>query len=169
MRYLLPDGQYIGSYQPFTFKDVQYPANWLQLATAEDKERMGIVPVVESNERADDRFYNVSESVEGAVITYLNTPKDLDQLKSTEISKVNATAYSLLLPTDFMDFRPNYTPPIGWLEWREEVRKTCSLAKVAIKDCKTVEELIVLPQVVWPIDPNYIEPVVEQVAPLGTP
>lgn len=169
MRYLLPNGQYIGSYQPFTFNDVQYPANWFQLATDEDKLRLGAVPVVEANERADDRFYNVSETLEGAVITYVNTPKDLTQLKAGEVSKVNATAYSMLLSTDFMDFRPNYTPPQGWLEWREAVRSVCHDAKVAINACGTVEELMTLPAIQWPNDPNYIEPVIEQVTPLGTP
>lgn len=157
MRYLLPDGQYIGSYQPFTFNDVQYPDNWFQLATDEDKLRLGAVPVVESNERADDRFYNVSETLEGAVITYVNTPKDLVQLKAGEVSKVNATAYSLLLSTDFMDFRPNYTAPAEWLDWRQSVRDTCTLAKDAIKACTTVEELIALPQVEWAKDPASVQ------------
>ena len=69
-----------------------------------------------------------------------------------------------LLSTDFMDFRPNYVPPTGWLEWREAVRGACQDAKVAIKACITVEELIALPSVDWPKDPNWVAPTVSEVA-----
>ena len=162
MRYLLPNGSYVGSYQPFIYNDIQYPSNWFELVTQADIEALGAVPVVEANTRADDRYYNVVETVSGAVITYINTPKELQGLKNIEISKINATAYSILLPTDFMDFRPNYTPPAGWLEWRESVRVACQDAKVAINACTTVEELIALPSVDWPKDPNWVAPPISE-------
>jgi hypothetical protein len=41
---------------PFTHNDIQYPANWIRLASEADKEAIGLVweadPV-----RADDRYY----------------------------------------------------------------------------------------------------------------
>ena len=150
---------------PFEHNGIQYPANWLNLTSLEEKAAIGITEIPEQP-RPDDRYYWVTENDDGSFST---TPKDLEGLKTTEVSKVNATAYSMLLSTDFMDFRPNYTPPQGWLEWREGVRSVCHDAKAAINACGTVEELMTLPAIQWPNDPNYVEPVIEQVTPLGTP
>ena len=157
MRYLLSDGTYVGQGTAFTFNDIQYPANWFNLATPEDLASIGAQPVTYTNERADDRFYIVTESVSGAEVTYINTPKDLDQLKATEVSKVNAAAYAMLLPTDFMDFRPNYTPSTEWLDWRQSVRDACHDAKAAINMCESVEDLIALPPVEWVRDPASVQ------------
>lgn len=146
------DGKTLPQGVPFTHNEIQYPANWLNLSTPEEKLAIGITEVAESP-RPDDRYYWVTDNGDG---TYSTTDKDLDQLKSTEIAKVNASAYALLLPTDFMDFRPNYTPPAGWLEWREAVRNTSSTTKAAVRACKSVEELVALPQVEFPRDPDYV-------------
>ena len=159
------DGKTLPQGVPFEHNGIQYPANWLNLSTLEEKQAIGITEIPEQP-RPDDRYYWVTENDDGSFST---TPKDLEGLKTTEVSKVNATAYSLLLSTDFMDFRPNYIPPAGWLEWREGVRSVCHDAKVAINACGTVEELMALPAIQWPNDPNYVEPVIEQVTPLGTP
>ena len=159
------DGKTLPQGVPFTHNEIQYPANWLNLSTLEEKAAIGITEIPEQP-RPDDRYYWVTANDDGS---YSTTPKDIDQLKATEVAKVNTTAYSMLLPTDFMDFRPNYTPPTGWLEWREGVRSVCHDAKVAINACGTVEELMALPAIQWPNDPNYVEPVIEQVTPLGTP
>ena len=159
------DGKTLPQGVPFEHNGIQYPANWLNLTTLEEKAAIGITEIPEQP-RPDDRYYWVTENDDGSFST---TPKDLEGLKTAEVSKVNATAYSMLLSTDFMDFRPNYTPPQGWLEWREAVRSVCHDAKVAINACGTVEELMALPAIQWPNDPNYVEPVIEQVTPLGTP
>ena len=159
------DGKTLPQGVPFEHNGIQYPANWLNLTSLEEKAAIGITEIPEQP-RPDDRYYWVTENDDGSFST---TPKDLEGLKTTEVSKVNATAYSTLLSTDFMDFRPNYTPPAGWLEWREGVRSVCHDAKVAINACGTVEELMTLPAIQWPNDPNYVEPVIEQVTPLGTP
>lgn len=149
------DGKALPQGTPFTHNGIQYPANWLNLSTPEEKLAIGITEVSEQP-RPDDRYYWVTDNGDG---TYTATPKDLGGLKAAEVSKVNLSAYSILLPTDFMDFRPNYTPPLGWLEWRQSVRDVCHNTKEAIKACTTVEELIALPSVDWPKDPNYVPPV----------
>jgi len=135
---------------PFTHNEIQYPANWLNLSTPEEKAEIGITEVAEQP-RPDDRYYWVNDNGDGS---YSAIPKDLDQLKATEVSKVNAAAYSILLPTDFMDFRPNYTPSTGWLDWRQSVRDACHDAKAAINACESVEDLIAMPSVAWPLDPE---------------
>ena len=144
------DGKTLPQGVPFTHNEIQYPANWLNLSTPEEKLAIGITEVAEQA-RPDDRYYWVTDNGDG---TYSTTDKDLDQLKATEIAKVNAAAYALLLPTDFMDFRPNYTPPAGWLEWRESIRSVCHDAKVAIGARGTVEDLVAFPGVQWPLDPD---------------
>lgn len=156
MRYLLSNGQYVGEGQAFTFNDIQYPANWLNLATPEDLALIGVVPVVYLNERSDDRFYIVTESVSGAEITYINTPKDLAELKEREVKNINRTAYSMLQPTDYIDPRnlrdPSYKPE--WMEWRESVLTAARMGVAAVLSCMTVDELAALPSIAWPLDPE---------------
>lgn len=56
-----------------------YPANWLRLATPEERAAIGILDVNEQP-RPDDRFYWVSgPNLDG---TYTAIPKDLDGLKT---------------------------------------------------------------------------------------
>lgn len=152
------EGKVLPQGTSFVHNGIQYPANWLNLSTPEEKLALGISEIAEQP-RPDDRYYWVTDNGDG---TFSTTPKDLDGLKAIEVSKVNQGAYSILLPTDFMDFRPNYTPPAGWLEWRESVRVSCQDAKVAINACTTVEELIALPSVDWPKDPNWVAPPISE-------
>jgi hypothetical protein len=41
---------------PFTHNDIQYPANWIRLASEEDKSAIGMTWEADAV-RADDRFY----------------------------------------------------------------------------------------------------------------
>lgn len=148
----------------FEIDGVQYPTNWLNLSTPEEKAAAGIVDVV-YGQRPDDKYYWVTEQppvyADGVVtVNYTATPKDLAAGQAQLVNQVNQSVHSLLLSTDFMDFRPNYTPPTGWLEWRESVRVACQDAKVAINACTTVEELVALSPVDWPKDPNWVAPAV---------
>lgn len=164
MRYLLSDGRYVGVGTAFTFNDVQYPANWFNLATDKDLASIGATLVTYTNERADDRFYVVTESLSGSEITYVNTPKDLAELKDREVKNINRTAYSILQPTDYIDPRnlrdPSYKPE--WTVWRESVLTAARAGVAAVLACVSVEELAALPSVVWPHDPNYVAPVIEE-------
>jgi hypothetical protein len=67
---------YVGKYSHFTLADIQYPENWLELASADDISGLGLVEVTTVGERGDDRFNWVSETLEGSVRTIVNTPKD---------------------------------------------------------------------------------------------
>jgi len=149
---------------PFKLDDVQYPANWLNLSTPEEKARLGIVDVV-YGQRADDKYYWVSEDapvVDGGVvkINYTNTPKDLFESQSNAVNATNAAAYSLLAPTDYIDIRnlrdPEYK--IDWMLWREQIRNKAQTYVAAITACTTIEELAALPAVQWPNNPDYVAP-----------
>ena len=165
MRHYLPDGQYVGEGSPFTFNDVQYPSNWLQFATAEDKARIGIEPVQAVNERANDYYYDVSEVVVGSTLTYVNTSKDLSMCLKRAVDGINQQAYSLIQPSDWKITRfieqgiPVSEP---WSTYRQSVRDTANKAIDLMTACKTVEDLIALPAIDWPHDPNWVEPVTEE-------
>jgi hypothetical protein len=118
---------------PFTHNDIQYPANWIRLASEEDKSAIGLVWEADAV-RADDRYYWSGD---------INTPKALEDreesdedgnplyvkvydanandgkgamvdtterlvtkgLKSNFISQVKTTAGSILAQTDWMVIR----------------------------------------------------------------
>ena len=123
---------------PFIHNDIQYPANWIRLASEEDKAAIGLVweadPV-----RADDRFYWDGD---------INNPKDLDGLKTMLVSQVKATAGSLLSATDWKIVRAaeGIKPADeATLAKRAEIRTWSDATEAAILACSTVEELIAVP------------------------
>ena len=149
----------------FEWDGVQYPANWCNLSTPEEKAAIGMVDVV-YGAQPSDVYYWVSQDApvyNGTVveINYTATPKDLDQLKSNQISATNSTAYSILLPTDWMVVRgiENGTKvPDDWNTWRQQIRTQCEAQVAAITACTTVAELAALPAVEWAHDPNWVAP-----------
>lgn len=156
--------QFLPEGTPFKLDGIQYPANYLNLSTPQEKARLGIVDVV-YGQRADDRYYWVSEDapvVDGGVVkvNYTNTPKDLFESQSNAVNATNAAAYSLLAPTDYIDIRnlrhPSYKPE--WMTWREDIRLQAQAHVAAITACTTIEELAALPSVEWAHDPNWVAP-----------
>lgn len=161
MRYLLSDGRYVGQGTPFTFNDIQYPANWFDLATTQDLADLGAQVITCTNERADDRFYTVTESVNGAQVTYVNTPKDLAELKAREVANVNATAYSILLPSDWMVIKAIETGVAiasDWAAWRQEIRDQAATQLDLIASCEDIAALAALAPVQWANNPDFVEP-----------
>lgn len=150
------DGKTLPVGVPFTHNEIQYPANWLNLSTPEEKEAIGITEIA-VQPRPDDRYYWVTDNGDG---TYTTTPKDLVQLKDNQTKQVNATVFSILQPTDYIDARnlrdPSYKPE--WIVWRASVVDTGRAAKVAINACETVDDLIRLEATQWPQDPDRVTP-----------
>lgn len=133
---------------PFTVGEgdalLRYPANWIRLASEEDKAAIGLVweadPV-----RADDRFYWNGD---------INNPKDLDGLKATLISQVKSSAGSLLSATDWKIVRAaeGIKPAdTATLAKRAEIRTWSDSTEAAILACSTVEELIAV-QLSFPVE-----------------
>lgn len=157
MFYSSQDGQYIQEGSAFEIAGVQYPSNWLNLSTPEDKAAIGLEEVVATNSPANDKFYWVSETLNGASLTYTNTPKDVDTCKSNEVSATNTTAYSILLPSDWMAtkaFETGTTVAPEWATWRASIRTTAATQITAINACTTIEQLAALPNADWAKDPN---------------
>lgn len=160
---------------PFTWDDVQYPANWCNLSTPEEKAAIGMVDVVYGT-YPNDQYYWVSQDApvyNGTVveINYTATPKDLVTLKSSTITALNQTAWTLLSPTDWMVIRSTesggvYPVPQSWNTWRATIRTQAADQATAINACTTVDELAALPPVDWAHDPNWIPPTQQEVTPV---
>ena len=125
------------------FKDangVQYPANWLRLASSIEKAAIGITEVADP-ESYDDRFY-----------WGVGNPKDLDQCKANLISQVKATAASLLAPSDWKVIRATETGIIletAVKDARAAIRTASNANEAAINACTSVDQLAAL-QFTWP-------------------
>ena len=156
----------------FTHAEVQYPSNWLQLSTEEDRNALGIIweddPV-----RADDRFYwdgdinnpkaledreEVDEDGNPLYVQVLDNTDpdnpvmvDSDErlvtkgLKSIMIAQVKDTAGKLLAQTDWYVVRKNEKDvaiPADVTTKRDAIRTECDRLETAIAGVTTVEALI---------------------------
>lgn len=124
----------------FTHNDIQYPANWLQLSTAEEKSAIGITEV-DDPATYDDRYYWSA-----------GNPKDLDVIKANLISQIKTTAASLLTPTDWKVVRYAETGlavDTATSTYRSSVRTASNTNESAVNACVTVDEIANL-QFTWP-------------------
>jgi len=158
---------------PFTHNDIQYPANWIRLASEEDKSAIGLVWEADAV-RVDDRFYwdgNINnpkaledkeESDENGNPLFVKVlgivdgkPAMVDSterlvtkgLKSNFISQVKATAGSILTQTDWMVIRKaerNVDIPSSVATYRASVVAKATELETAIAAVTTVEQLIAL-------------------------
>jgi hypothetical protein len=160
MFYHAASSQYIQEGVAFDLNGVQYPSNWLNLTSAEEKTAAGFVEVVTSGLRLDDRFYWVSESLSGNVLTITSTAKDLTALKSQWSAQVKQTAYTILLQSDWMVTKALETStavPAEWSTYRAAVRSTAATAIAAINVSADVPALQSAVQVTWPNNPDHVE------------
>lgn len=160
---------------PFTTEDgTQYPANWLRLASAEEKAAIGITETADPA-LYDDRFYwapGVPKQLEdvpavkenGSPLmeqvydpvskSMVDTDKQVIQigLKSQFIAQVKATAAAMLSQTDWKVTRAaEGVKPVDakTLADRAAIRAASDTNEQAIKACSTVEALAAL-ELVWP-------------------
>lgn len=144
----LLDGKPLAVDTPFTVNDIQYPANWLRLASAEEKASLGITEIT-PQDRPDDHFYWVTENPDGS---FTKTPKDLDSLKSTLVSQVKATAGSLIAASDWKVTRQVETgTPVdaATLAYRAAVREKSNELEATIEAYTTVPQLETI-EFSWP-------------------
>lgn len=121
--------------QAFEFNGIQYPADWLEKTTLEEKQAIGITEEPDP-EWFDDRYY-----------WGIDNPKDLDMLKEVAITNIKAGAASLLQPTDWKIIRSSETGgrvDLATLNARANIRTKSNEFETAINACTTVEELAAL-------------------------
>jgi hypothetical protein len=158
---------------PFTHNDIQYPANWIRLASEEDKTNIGLTWEADAV-RADDRFYwngdinnpkaleDKEESDENGNPLYVKVlgvvdgkPAMVDSterlvtkgLKSNFIAQIKTTAGSILAQTDWMVIRKaerNVDIPSSVATYRASVVAKATELETAISAVTTVEQLIAL-------------------------
>jgi hypothetical protein len=117
----------------FTHNDIQYPANWIRLATPEERAAIGIEEVPDPA-WYDQRFY-----------WGVDNPKDLDQLKTQWIAQTKADANANLSQTDWMVIRKaerNIDIPADVVTSRAAIITAANDKEAAITAATTVEELI---------------------------
>ena len=134
------DGNPLAADTPFTHNEIQYPANWLRLATADEKAAIGIVEVADP-ETFDDRYY-----------WGVGQPKDFASVKEMFKQRLSQTAYSLLKPTDYKLVRKVETGEdldAAVLTYRTAVRTAFSSNNALLEAATTVDELAAL-QFKWP-------------------
>jgi hypothetical protein len=152
----------------FEWDGIQYPANWCNLSTPEEKAAIGMVDVV-YGQYPNDQYYWVTQDApvyeDGVVkINYTASPKDLFTLQNNAVTAMQQTAYTILLPSDWRVVKGYETKsliPPDWDTWRQTIRTQCDTQIQAISACTTVAELAALPPVDWAHDPNWVEPQVQ--------
>ena len=130
---------------------VQYPANWLRLATLAEKQAVGLVEVTTSPEAVyDQRFYwgvdnpkqlNDEPAVDedGNELGYTQTG-----LKTLWKARQNEIAASLLAPSDWRIIKAKETStniPSVWKTYRAAVRTACNTRQTEIDACADVAAL----------------------------
>ena len=158
---------------PFTHNDIQYPANWIRLASEEDKSAIGMTWEADAV-RADDRYYwsgdinnpkaledklevdqdgnplyvKVLGVVDGKPAMVDSTERLVTKgLKSNFIAQIKTTAGSILAQTDWMVIRKaerNVDIPSSVATYRASVVAKASELETAISAVTTVEQLIAL-------------------------
>jgi hypothetical protein len=155
------DGKPLALDRAFTHDGIQYPANWLRLASPAEREAIGIT---EAPDPAvyDQRFY-WGYDADGNLI-----PKDHAQLVEQWVAQTRATANSLLSPTDWIIIREadngKAADPV-LKTWREEIRLAAGSKNYEIEQTADTAALAAYitgaDYPAWPADPYAPAPVIE--------
>jgi len=151
----------------FTNDGIQYPANWLRLATEAEKSAIGITEVADIDMNFDNRFYwskdlpkaledklEVKEDGSPLMVQKYNpvteAMEDTDKqvvtkgLKSNFIAQVKQTAGSILAQTDWMVIRKaerDVAIPTATVAYRASVVAKATALEASITAVTTVEQL----------------------------
>ena len=156
MAFLL-DGKTIQQGVAFTDADGnQYPANWLNLSSAEEKEAIGLTEVADP-EIFDNRFYwdaGLPKAIDDVNAIDENGDSILDQdgkqlitkgLKTNFVAQIKDTTNKLLAFTDWYVIRKaerNIDIPTDIADKRSAIITESNRLEIAIKEAKNVEALI---------------------------
>ena len=137
---------------------IQYPANWLKLASEADKAAIGVVWEVDPAP-VDNRFYwsegnpkrlndeNATDENGDAVLDADGNQVVNYGLKTEWVKKQKEIAGSLLSSSDWYVTRKAETDaaiPAAVLAYRESVRTICGTREAEIAACTTTDELVAL-------------------------
>ena len=165
----LLNGQPLSVGRAFTYMGIQYPANWLQLASEAEKAAISITWVADPV-RADDRFYwngdinnpkmledRLEVKEDGTPLWEQTYDPVSESMVNTDVQvvtrglkhnwtlQVKDTAGKMLAESDWYVTRKmerNVDMPVKVAEKRSAIRAECDRLETAIAACTTVEELI---------------------------
>jgi hypothetical protein len=135
---------------PFTHNEISYPANWLRLASAEERAAIGITEVAD-DVSYDDRFYwgaNAPKQLEDEIVIP-EEGQDFESyvqkgLKSNWSAQIKDTTNKLLAATDWMVIRKaerDVAIPADTVAYRAAVLAECDRLLAAIAGAADVAEL----------------------------
>ena len=161
------DGNPLAVDVAFSHNDINYPANWLRLSTAQEKKNLGITEVADAPV-FDSRFYwgdgtakalddvNATYSEDASDCSYkkgdLMKDEDGNQIVTVGIKSVlkaqeKKTAGSLLARYDWYVVRKaekNIAIPSSISTFRDEVRTACDTREKEIDNCADTAALVTL-------------------------
>ena len=122
---------------PWEHNDIQYPANWLRLSTAQDRAELGIT-WVDDSPTWNQKWYWGYDS-DGNLL-----PMDYVTLKKQWIADTKRAAYALLQPSDYLwskmqeensSFSAAKTAynDSPWSTWRSTIRTECAAMVTVIE------------------------------------
>ena len=142
----------------FTHNEIQYPANWLRLSTAEEKTAIGITEVADAP-TYDSRFYygdgtakslddEDAKDYEGNLLKNPDGSQMVIQgVKSVLKTQEKATAGSLLAKYDWYVVRQaekSTAIPTSISTYRDGVRTACNTRETEIDACAATAALVTL-------------------------
>jgi hypothetical protein len=152
------DGKPLAVDVPFTSGDINYPANWLRLSTAQEKKDLGITEV-DDPKTYDSRFY-WSDGTAKALDDVDAKDKDgkllknedgsqrvIQGVKSVLKAQEKVTAGSLLARYDWYVVRKaekSTAIPSAIQTYRDGVRTACDTREKEIANCKDTAALVTL-------------------------
>ena len=145
---------------PFTVGDVNYPANWLRLSSAQEKKDLGITEIADPT-IFDGRFYesdgsakqldDKTETVDGVEYKTLG-------VKSILKAKEKVIAGSLLSKYDWYVVRKaekDTAIPTAISTYRDAVRTACNTRETEIDNCADIAALVTLYGATYDKDGNF--------------
>ena len=152
------DGKPLAVDVPFTSGDINYPANWLRLSTAQEKKDLGITEVAD-DPVYDSRFYwgdgsakalddEDAKDSDGKLIKNEDGSQMVIQgVKSVLKAQEKQTAGSLLARYDWYVVRKaekSTAIPTAITTYRDGVRTACNTRETEITNCKDTAALVTL-------------------------
>ena len=143
---------------PFTVGDINYPANWLRLSTAQEKKDLGITEVADAP-TYDSRFYwndGTARALDDVNEVDENNDPVLDEngnqvvtlgVKSVLKAQEKVTAGSLLAKYDWYVIRKyeaSKAIPTAIKTYRTAVRTACLTRETEIDNCADTAALVTL-------------------------
>ena len=145
---------------------IQYPRNWLNLATAQEKKDVGFIELTISGADKDDKYYINSESSPvydasaGTVtITKSSTARNVAVLQTSFKESITQKAWTNLGETDWYVTRKSEIStaiPAKITAFRTATRLVANSHKTAVDNCTTVDELAATYNYADGIDPEQL-------------